>query len=422
MGPWDDAPLGKLCVLGPQYGANAKAVPASGREPRYIRITDITPDGDLLPGPIVEADTSNSEAYELADGDVLFARSGATVGKTYLHQTPTGPAIFAGYLIRFRPNPCLLDPRFLYFFTKSGHYRRWVRSKRRVAAQPNINGVEYASLRIPLPGLSEQRRIVEILYQADHLRRLRAEASAKADRILPALFLKMFGDPEANPMGWDVKEFRNVLAESPRNGLSPSSTGRFPARVLTLSSVTGREFIEGAAKEGLFERPPSDDKRVDHRDFLVCRGNGNLKLVGRGRFSTRSLPNTVFPDTIIASRIDFEQIDRAYLETLWESNFARRQIETQARTTSGIHKINQTALANMEIPIPPVDLQREFGKRAYAFRASDLAASENGLRRISTVLYQRAFSGALTERWRESHTDQLLNEMKCRAKALAEAL
>ncbi|MCY3778637.1 MAG: restriction endonuclease subunit S, partial [Candidatus Aminicenantes bacterium] len=76
-----------------------------------------------------------------------------------------------------------------------------------------IRGVlrkDVENVEIPFPPLSEQRRIVEILDQTDRLRRLRTEADSKAERILPALFIKMFGDPVTNPMGWPVKALGQV--------------------------------------------------------------------------------------------------------------------------------------------------------------------------------------------------------------------
>jgi len=98
-------------------------------------------------------------------------------------------------MIRFRPAPDLADSRYVFFFTQSTAYKAWVTSRKRVAGQPNVNGAEYSALQFPLPPLREQRRIVELLEQADGLRRQRSEADGLADRILPALFHKIFGDP-----------------------------------------------------------------------------------------------------------------------------------------------------------------------------------------------------------------------------------
>ena len=155
---WEVARLGDVCEP-PQYGAGAAARPYDPNLPRYVRITDLTDDGRLSLHDPRSADPIQVAGYELRDGDLLFARSGATVGKTYLHREGDGPCMYAGYLIRFRPQPDLILPEFLELFTHSRPYYRWVASMFRAGAQPNINAAEYASMPVPLPLLGEQRSI-----------------------------------------------------------------------------------------------------------------------------------------------------------------------------------------------------------------------------------------------------------------------
>src|SRR4051812_16099981 len=92
---------------------------------------------------------------------------------------------------------------------------------------------------------------------------------------------------EANKMA-KIKPFTSVkfadLTESVRNGFSPSSTGKIKSHVLTLSAITGSEFDQTATKVGFFEHLIPEEKIVSSQDFLVCRGNGNKKLVGKGCF------------------------------------------------------------------------------------------------------------------------------------------
>ena len=97
----------------------------------------------------------------------LFARSGATVGKTYLHRQSDGPCVYAGYLIRFQALPDVALPEFLELWTRSDFYRRWVASMFRAGAQPNINAAEYSSLPVALPSLGEQQRIIAALEGVD---------------------------------------------------------------------------------------------------------------------------------------------------------------------------------------------------------------------------------------------------------------
>ena len=163
---WEVVRLGEVCQS-PRYGAAAPAQSFDRGLPRYVRITDITDDGRLLNEDAASADPLLVAGYELKPGDLLFARSGATVGKTYLYRPEDGPCVYAGYLIRFRCFRSTLLPEFLERCTRSHYYRRWVESMFRAGAQPNINAAEYSSLPIPIPSLSEQHAIAALLDGVD---------------------------------------------------------------------------------------------------------------------------------------------------------------------------------------------------------------------------------------------------------------
>ena len=147
---WEVVRLGEVCAP-PEYGASAPARAFDPHLPRYVRITDLTDDGRLRSEDARSAAPLQVEGYELEPGDVLFARSGATVGKTYLHRSKDGPCVYAGYLIRFRPLPNVILPELLELWTHSDSYYRWVAAMFRAGAQPNINAAEYSTLRVPLP-------------------------------------------------------------------------------------------------------------------------------------------------------------------------------------------------------------------------------------------------------------------------------
>ena len=141
------------------YGLNEAAELEERDLPRYLRITDFDDHGNL------RDDTFRSLPREVASGallepnDVLFARSGATVGKTFMFRNYVGEACFAGYLIRARTLPWKLDPLFLYMFTKSTAYELWKNFIFTQATIQNISAVKYNYLAIPLPSIEEQRAI-----------------------------------------------------------------------------------------------------------------------------------------------------------------------------------------------------------------------------------------------------------------------
>ncbi|MEJ7760060.1 MAG: restriction endonuclease subunit S [Gemmatimonadaceae bacterium] len=155
---WPVAPLAEMCSLSGEYGAGVASMEYDSNLPRYVRITDVTEGGELAAEKVSPSgDARDWERYLLDAGDVLFARSGATVGKTYIHRPIHGDCVFAGYMIRFRPKADKLSAEYLFEFTRSAAYRSWVSVRQRVVAQPNINAQQYGrELLIPRPPVSLQ--------------------------------------------------------------------------------------------------------------------------------------------------------------------------------------------------------------------------------------------------------------------------
>ena len=151
--------IGKLT-----YGIAASAIDYDG-EIRYIRITDITENGGL--NDDVKSSDEFDEKFILNDGDILFARSGATVGKTFQYLSKYGKSIYAGYLIRSVPDRSKVLPDYLFYSTKSAYYENMVNALKRGATQPNINAQQYSAMKFLVPPMDFQREFVEFVQQVD---------------------------------------------------------------------------------------------------------------------------------------------------------------------------------------------------------------------------------------------------------------
>jgi type I restriction enzyme S subunit len=169
-GEWDDAPMGTLLMSSPDYGVNAAAVPFSGQLPKYLRITDISADGRYLPETQVSVNLEATDGNYLDEGDIVLARTGASVGKSYQYRKEDGRLVFAGFLIRVKPHPKKLVSSYLANFLVTGKFWKWVAVYSARSGQPGINSTEYSSLTIPLPPtLREQHRIATCLSSLDAL-------------------------------------------------------------------------------------------------------------------------------------------------------------------------------------------------------------------------------------------------------------
>jgi len=161
--------FGQLLAEPPEYGANASALPFNGVDPRYLRITDIDDTGRLLHDDVRSIPRTLAAPYLLSQGDIVIARTGNTVGKSYLHDDSNGALAFAGYLVRFRLDKDKADPKFVFHFLHSPDYWSWIGNTLRTGAQPNVNAAEYKQLPLPAFSPPEQRKIARILTTSDNL-------------------------------------------------------------------------------------------------------------------------------------------------------------------------------------------------------------------------------------------------------------
>ena len=161
--------FGEVIIGKPVYGANVRGVKTKS-DTRYIRITDINEDGSLNDEFV--SPEKVQEKYLLKENDFLIARSGNTVGKTFLFKEKYGRCIYAGYLVKYNLGSEIL-PEFLLFYTKSKAFKHWITQNLRVSGQPNINGQEYLQFQLPVPPIKIQEEVVK------DMSNLRREITAK---------------------------------------------------------------------------------------------------------------------------------------------------------------------------------------------------------------------------------------------------
>lgn len=233
---WEVMRLEDLCHNEGDYGINAPATDFSDKLPTYLRITDIDDDGKFIIANKASVNNPNSGSYHLKDGDIVFARTGATVGKTYLYNREDGDLVFAGFLIRFSPNAQKIVPYYLKAYTNTSTYWKWVKITSQRSGQPGINATEYCSLQIPVPPLAEQRKIAEVLgvwdeaieKQARLIEKLALRKRALMQRLLSAkLRLPGFSEPCKKIKLGDIcervtrkniEDYQNVMTISAQRG------------------------------------------------------------------------------------------------------------------------------------------------------------------------------------------------------------
>lgn len=164
---WEVKSLLEVSLSKGEYGIGASAIDNLEGRPRYLRITDIGEDSRLLNNEVKGFEECDYENAILEEGDIVFARTGNTTGKSYVYSSNDGKLVYAGFLIRFRVNREICCEKFLKYIVQTKRYWDWVKVMSTRSGQPGINSSEYASFKVQLPSLNEQQQIGSILSSID---------------------------------------------------------------------------------------------------------------------------------------------------------------------------------------------------------------------------------------------------------------
>lgn len=175
------------------YGLNAAATTFDG-ETKYLRITDIDDQSRRFINENATSPSASAEKikpYFLQQNDILFARTGASVGKTFIYKETDGTMVYAGFLIRAKINDNY-SPDFVFQFTQSSNYWKYIKLVSQRSGQPGVNASEYANCPILFPSKEEQTAIGSYFRQLDKLIELEEAKLAKLTQLKTAFLAKMF--------------------------------------------------------------------------------------------------------------------------------------------------------------------------------------------------------------------------------------
>ncbi len=164
---WKKVKLRDIVVGKGKYGLNAPSVEKDSTYPTYLRITDISNDGHLSTDGLQSVNHPDSNNYYLQENDIVFARTGASTGRSYLYDKSDGELVYAGFLIRFKIDDTKAVPSYIKFCTQTQSYYYWVKVMSMRSGQPGINAEEYGQLPILLPSIEEQLKISKIFNSID---------------------------------------------------------------------------------------------------------------------------------------------------------------------------------------------------------------------------------------------------------------
>lgn len=372
-GPWEKKKLGDIGMAF-DYGLNAAATDYDGRH-KYLRITDIDDESrkfivDNVTSPAVNF--AVSEEYKLQERDIVFARTGASVGKTYLYDPLDGDVYFAGYLIRAHIKP-EYDPSFVFQNTFTPSYARYIAITSQRSGQPGVNAQEYSAYEIYVPSLKEQCRVGTTLQKLDNVIEKQAQKIKKLEQFRQAMLTKLFPAEGASE---PALRFHGFSGPWVKRGLLENFTkiidfrGRTPKKLGMDWSANGYPALSALnVKDGYIDF--SQDVHFGSPELYEKWMVGNELHRGQVIFTTEAPMGNVaqIPDErkyilsqrTIAFEVNPALLTEDFLATLLRS--PKVQKDLQALSSGGTAKgVSQRSMEMVDVVLPAnIEEQKKIG-------------------------------------------------------------
>ena len=353
---------------------------------RLLRITDIQNNSVQWDSvPYTDFDENKAKSYLLSDSDILFARTGATVGKSYLVQGLTEEAIYASYLIRVQTYDAVL-PQYLKFYFESGYYWEQIEQGSVGVGQPNVNGTILGNLHVPIPPIHEQFRIVTELSkwmgiidiiensQTDLQALIKQTKSKILDLAIhgklvpqdlndePALDLLKHINPDFTPCdnghyenlpdSWYLTDIKNIFTINPKNKVADDVIAGF---------VPMTNIADGYSNEFRFESKLWGDikKGFTHfaeGDIVVAKISPCLE--NRKSVIVTSLPNGIGAGTTELFVFRSQCVLAEYGLYFFKSDLFINHCVGTFNGVVGQQRISKSIIESIKFPLPPISEQK----------------------------------------------------------------
>ena len=360
---WEQRKLSEMCGTF-EYGLNAAAKEFDGKN-KYIRITDI----DDASREFLLSDLSSPDIcldgmskYLLSSGDIVFARTGASVGKTYIYRENDGIVYFAGFLIRAKVNQDN-DAEFVFQSTLSPSYEKYIRITSQRSGQPGVNAQEYGEYDLFAPSKEEQQRIGHFLRGIDHLITLHQRKFEKLTNVKKSMLEKMFPQngssyPEIRFKGftdpWEQRKLTEFVEFFSGLTYTPNDVQENGTLVLRSSNVSNGEVVDA---DNIYVNPQVvNSENVKVGDIVVVVRNGSRSLIGKHAQIKAFMPNTVIGAFMTGIRSECPEFTNALLNT------SRFEEEIAMNMGATINQITGYMFSKMEFKVPCLDEQKKIGE------------------------------------------------------------
>ena len=357
---------------------------------------------------IVGTEQPHRVLNEIREGDILISTVRPHLNSVAIVPPDLDGQAASNELCVLRPNAEVVEKKYLFYFVTSQQFVSLLASKERGESIPRVSGKDIKEINLPLPDLSEQRRIVEILDDANELRINSAKAEERYFRILLALNYEVFGDPTTNPKGWPTMSLEEVTIDSPQYGVHANATTWTDGmpRFVRSSDITREGLLQ--SNEGVsLDMDNWGSYQLNPGDLLFA----TFGTVGKTYMHQPQDGLCVFYRHLVRIKVNHELVLPWYLFALTKTDYYKRCIEVR-KTPSNIPNINVKELLKLRFPIPPMSRQKAFV--GMVENLSDIydkqSKTNRNIQRIYDITLQRALSGRLTANLHKSRKEELFKD------------
>jgi len=399
---WSEVTLAELCRAKPNNGIFRK-------NPEYLNGASggmpVVWVGELFKGTSIDVTKSRRvvpsanevDKYGLKFGDLLFCRSSLKLDGIAFNNVYTGEddkALFECHLIRVSPDLKRASPPFLNWLLRSPRIRAQLKLNSKTATMTTIDQAGLCKIKIPLPPLSEQKRIAEILDRAEALRAKRRAALALLDELTQSIFLDMFGDPVTNPKGWELRTLGDSLTfqlYGPRfYNEKYTDDGTRIVRITDLDSQGNLDFASMPRLEVCEE--DREKYCLKSGDILFARTGAT---VGKVALMQAGAPECIAGAYFIVMRFK-AQLNPMFVRSVLTTKSIQAIVWIRSQQ-SAQQNFSGPGLRALPLPLPPTEMQKLFARRIAGVELlkEPHRVSLAELDQLFASLQHRAFRGEL---------------------------
>lgn len=330
------------------------------------------------------------EPYVLCNGDCIIGMD----GNFRLAEWNGGKALLNQRVCKIMPNENIVDLRYLQHILPNE--LRKIEDTTSFVTVKHLSVKKIKEIKIPLPPLEEQKKIVAILDNADKIRQINKGLIKKYDELSQSLFIDMFGDPVTNPMGWDIVTIRDLISEA-KYGTSSKAVENGKYTYLRMNNITYNGYMNYSNLKYIDVSDAEKHKYIVKKGDILFNRTNSKELVGKtGIISIDK--EMIIAGYLIRVRTN-EFANPYYIWAHLNSKWGKLILNNMCKSIVGMANINAQELQNIKILKAPIELQEEFAKRIKEIEKQKAIAEESLSKSedLFNALMQKAFKGELTQ-------------------------